>query len=352
MPLRLHPFPHLLHPPSGRAYNRLPVTRDGVRRVPAGELVRSDRPAFGELRITTLADSRPSRGICGLLPAAAFLDGSVRPHEQTLLSRLQRQEEVVMADEGGMGKPVLITVPSLAEFWETLARERAAGSPLVTFNGRNNDYELRLLRPSDGSPQPLSLADFGPVCIADGHHRAETHARLAARGYGQCARVPVCLIGADELTIGVFTREIVPRFAVGELPERLAPYFEPTEITLPLAPAHPGEWLLARAGKYYALRRRDSGPDNDATWLNATVLPRVFGITDTRADERISFNPVATTPGEPVDYAFPPDRTVLIGFPLPPAVFFREVAAGKLLPPKSTRFEPRVPSGLVVWPGC
>jgi hypothetical protein len=42
-------------------------------------------------------------------------------------------------------------------------------------------------------------------------------------------------------------------------------------------------------------------------------------------------------------------KIILRGFPLPEDQFFREIAADRCLPPKSTRFEPRVPSGLLVW---
>ncbi|MEM9261586.1 MAG: DUF1015 domain-containing protein, partial [Bacteroidota bacterium] len=70
---------------------------------------------------------------------------------------------------------------------------------------------------------------------------------------------------------------------------------------------------------------------------------------NTRTDERISFEPIADAPGEVLEYSWSTERTYLCGFPLPKERFFQEVAAGKLLPPKSTRFEPRVPSGMVVW---
>ena len=43
------------------------------------------------------------------------------------------------------------------------------------------------------------------------------------------------------------------------------------------------------------------------------------------------------------------EKITLLGFPISRSRFFAEVAAGRVLPPKSTRFLPRIPSGLLVW---
>jgi len=209
MSIKLHPFPSFLHPPFGASLSALPVTRDGVRLVPEGDLVATESPAFAELRIRSNPSQANSRGICGLLPASAFLDGTVRPHEKTLLARLGRQENTVLADGGALGKPVLLTVPSLQSFWQAMDREYASSKERAIFNGQNNDYELRPYQSSaNGGANMVDLELPAPLVIADGHHRAETHARLSAAGETSCDFVPVCIIGADELTIGAFTRVI------------------------------------------------------------------------------------------------------------------------------------------------
>ncbi|MFT5999552.1 MAG: hypothetical protein ACI81P_002010 [Neolewinella sp.] len=355
MSLNLHPFPRFYTPPLGNT-PKLPLTRNGVHKLPEKALETKPISSFAELIIRTNSNGARSRGICGLLPAICFLDGTVRPHEKTLLKRLQRQEKLVLEDKGALGKPVLLTVPSLKDWWaQSDILHDYLGQPF-NFKGNDNAYEVRrytsnvLDLTGDTLPTlPLKLPASGPLCIADGHHRAETHARLGAAGVPGFEYVPVCVIGADELTIGAFARLIDDDRPMEEMLPSLTPFFEVELLNTPLAPSRPGEWLLLRNGSYYQLRRKGPSAPVDVEWLEHTVLPAVFDITDTRSDQRITFEPVENTAEGLVDFTPSSKYTCLVGFPLPTSTFFAEIEAGRILPPKSTRFEPRVPSGLVVW---
>ncbi|MEM9526847.1 MAG: DUF1015 family protein, partial [Bacteroidota bacterium] len=336
------------HPPFGRVEG-LAVCRDGVRSISADFLSPTTEAAFADLRIRRHLNDARSRGICGLLPADAFTDGTVRPHEQTLENRLIRQEKLVLEDRGALGKPILLTIPHLTTWWEESDQGHQVSAEEVNFAGKDNDYQLRLFRARKGATEPISLAELGPICIADGHHRAATHARLAARGVAECAFIPVCLIGAEALHIGTFLR-IIEGPQLPKLLIQLSNFFIIELLDQPLGPTQVGEWLLVHRGQFFRLRRKENeGHRTDIRWLEDEVLPPLFGITNTRTDDRISFEPIADTPGEALEYPWTLERTYLCGFPLPKERFFQEVAAGKLLPPKSTRFEPRVPSGMVVW---
>ncbi|MFK8165020.1 MAG: DUF1015 family protein [Lewinella sp.] len=357
MSLSLHPFPRFFTPPLGKI-TELPVTRDGVRHLPDGIINAKELDSFAELIIRTNSNGSLSRGICGLLPAAYFLDDTVRPHEQTLLPRLERQEKLVRADKGALGKPVLLTVPSLKNWWRQSDTLHEHHDQPICFKGNNNAYEVRryISNAQDltGDPLPtlpIELSSLGPLCIADGHHRAETHARLGAAGVSGFEYVPVCIIGADELTIGAFARLINDSQPLEALLPALSNYFDFEPLNEPLAPTKPGEWLMTRNDNYYRLVRKTSAANApiDVEWLERIVLPAVFEITDTRSDDRITFEPVENTATGLMDFTSPPEHTCLLGFPLPTDTFFAEIEAGRLLPPKSTRFEPRVPSGLVIW---
>jgi uncharacterized protein (DUF1015 family) len=357
MSLKLYPFPTFHHPPFGSVLGSLPATRDGVRLVPDYALVADEHQGFAELRIHGKGSLEFSRGICGLLPATAFTDGTVRPHEQTLTARLERQEKIVLADQGALGKPVLLTTPSLKSWWSEADAAYDRGVECLTFSGQNNDYHLRKYTntvPGDEGyvlqSTPLDLTELGALVIADGHHRAETHARLSARGETACDFIPVCIIGGDELSIGAFTRIITGASALKDQLPRLAKFFDYEILTEKAAPRREGEWLLVRNDVNYRLIRKASTDGSiDTEWIDQTVLPEVFGITDTRTDKRISFYPTPKPQAGNLVLKTEPETTYLCGFPLPIEKFFKQVQAGRRLPPKSTLFEPRVPSGLVVW---
>ena len=350
-PTTLLPFPSVRQLPAG-SYDRLPVTRLGIRSLNPDPFV-GGPAGFRHLTIGRQGGSDLCRGICGLLPATAFADGHILPHEQTLPARLKVQTDVYRRDRGAIGKPVLLTTPSLAGWWATAGRSHQPTGPTLQYTGVNQDYLLREYAPRPGGGAPLPALPH-PLVIADGHHRAATFARLAtARQDAAFAHVPVVIVGADELRIGTFLRVIQQLdLPPAELERRLAPFFELRPLDQARIPQRSGEWLLSRRGRHRSLRRR-GGPapaTTDAGWLNQTVLPTVFGITDTRNDPRfLSLDP----PPRPGGVLAIPDELydpiLLLGFPLTREAFFAEVGAGRTLPPKSTRFEPRVPSGLLVW---
>ncbi|WP_116125097.1 DUF1015 family protein [Lewinella sp. IMCC34183] len=339
----LLPFPRFFHPAPGIT-EALPVTRHGIRNLSPFPFTGTDGPVFASLTIRNGDTGRTARGLCGLLPARCFTNGSVLPHERTLTSRLERQQRLVASDRGALGKPVLLTVPTLPQ----AAPADEPDAEQVIFYGDNHLYRLRS-SPGHGT-DPLDLP--GPLVIADGHHRAETHALLAAGGNAECAFIPVVVVGADELTIGTFLRLIDPGdrpFA--DLLASLADHFTVRPLPRALPPTGPHHWLLSYRDQYFALHRPETrSMDTDSGWINQHILPAVFGITDTRTDSRItSVDPPPLADSEVFFDPTDDDKIKLLGFPLARDRFFSEVAEGRTLPPKSTRFEPRVPSGLLVW---
>ena len=341
LPQYYHPLPP--SPAADAATTELPITRHGIRQLTPWPFARQTTPSFPLLTIRT--PGLPiARGVCGLLPATAFLDGSVRPHEDTLGARLDRQRDLVRRDRGALGKPVLLTTPKLP-----LIEDMPAGRALLTYRCNKLKYTLHTGRPANA---PVSLpGEASPLVIADGHHRAYTHAALAAEGRPEFTYLPVVIVPGSALRIGAFQRLIAGEGrTLQQLQQQLAAYFTITPLPRPTPVTQSGMWLLAYRGQYAHLRRRLPTPDTDPGWLSRTVLPAVFGITDMRTDPRIlSVDPPALHHGQYQYSTTLEDRISLLGYPVDHASFFGEVAAGRLFPPKSTRFEPRIPSGLLVW---
>ena len=340
----LLPFPLSYQPPAGPVPT-LPVTRYGVRALDPFPFVAHGGGHFPLLRID-IGPGLPGWGIGGLLPASDFTDGLVRPHEATLLPRLQRQRELVLADRGALGKPVLLTLPSLAPLWNKIPP--AVGAPVI----HDTPDFLYQLYPGCGISSPLCLdALGGPLVIADGHHRAYTHAALAAEGVPGFDYIPVVLMGGEDLSIKTFLRSIRCTRDPAPLLTHLREFFYVELLPAPRPVPRAGMWLYSYRGRHYHLTRREQPiTATDPAWLNETVLPAVFGIADVRTDPRIEF--LVPPPVVAGDYWLPQElheRVILLGKPLTKPRFFHEVEAGRLLPPKSTYFRPRLPSGLLVW---
>ena len=341
----LLPFPYFYRP-IDTATGEIPVTRDGVRHLDPFPFIRCAGPGYPLLSITTPVGETTNL-ICGLLPAKHFTDGTVSPHENTLTERLQRQQRLVTADRGALGKPVLLTAPTIAPL---LTRQLPEDCPRYNYRISDRDYSLAFYD-SDDLGTTLPLSDLGPLVIADGHHRAFTHAALAASGQDEFSLIPVAIAGADNLSIGAFLRVIEFAGGTPALLSKLEAYFAIVPLAAPAPVTETGQWLLGHHNQYFHLTRKDgSVTTTDPGWLNEVVLPALFGITDTRTDRRILSVEAPYRPDGSLHY--PPelhDLVTLLGKPLSSERFFQEVNAGRVLPPKSTRFTPRVPSGLLVW---
>ena len=351
MKLTLSPFPTFFHPPAGE-HTELPVTRDGVHGLPADALVASERNVFADLNMIELRTGAMLDGVCGLVPASAFMDGTIRPHEKTLSPRLQRQETLVAADRGALGKPVLLTTRDDTALWTQLG-PLTRNTPDVYFLGRNTHYYLSKISSATGAGLDLDL--LSPLVIADGHHRAATHARLAAEGLTTCALVPVCIVDIRGLHINIFGRRLAGYDASPEeLLASLAPYFTVTDVPAAKAPTEDGDWLLTYRNEHYALKWHQvpAGYTTAAGWLMDTVLRGAFGITNVTNDARLEHIPVDVNTDTGLLLLDNTESLTICGSPITREQFFAEVEAGRTLPPKSTRFSPRIPSGLLVWKGC
>ena len=344
MALLLQSFPRFYHPAFGTAA-QLPVTRDGVHGSATDSLVASGTNCFAELTMERVIDGTSTTGICGLLPARAFLDGSIRPHEKTLNARLQRQRALITDDHGGLGKPILITTPNLDKLRGQVNAHLRPAEDRVTFNGEFSNYQLReLTAATDLRINTLDLSGLGTLVIADGHHRAETHASLAAAGNVDCADVPVCLVDARELTIGIFGRFLPMVSApIDEVLIKLEGYFNIESIGAPEAPNRDGDWVMTYRDRYFHLSWKTPAIGTTASaWLVGEVLGNEFGIRDASNADDLVHVPVDVLPTGHLEL---PDTHSLsfCGSPVTTDTFFREVNNGGTFPPKEHQVQPQGP---------
>ncbi len=204
-----------------------------------------------------------------------------------------------------------------------------------------------------------------PVCyIADGHHRAASAARVAREqraanpghdGTEEYNWFPVVLFPASQLEILPYNR------CVRDLNGRTAPEFlAAVRARCPLtspgrpAPAGPGYASLYCAGQWHDLAlppaaEADPVATLDVSLLQSRVLAPLLGITDPRTDKRIDF--IGGIRGtQELEQRVNSGRDA-VAFSMHPVTVRHLMAiadAGQIMPPKSTWFEPKVRSGLLI----
>ena len=142
--------------------------------------------------------------------------------------------------------------------------------------------------------------------------------------------------------------------SVSELVENVATAFDVEEQQAAVSPSRPGEFGMYLAGRWYRLTinadrlSQDPVARLDVSLLAANLLEPVLGISDPRTDPRIDFVGGIRGLGELEKRVDSGEMAVAFSlFPTSMEDLMAVADAGKVMPPKSTWFEPKLVDGLV-----
>jgi uncharacterized protein (DUF1015 family) len=311
---------------------------------------------------------RKHTGLIALNAVSDFLSGKIKKHENTISDKEKQQMDLFLQWKAIL-KPVLLTYPSVPaiEHW---LQEYIAKLPAFFTTRFQKDGQVHRMWPVTESTdiefiQELFAAHVPRTYIADGHHRTTSVALLQEQFRDQPSgsdfdNLFCIFIGADELDILDFNRvvEISPDLSADALISHLSQVFE----ILPLGaaarrPSHKYEIILHIADDWYALQWKteilDGYPPEkvllDVSLLNELVLKNILGMHDIRTDSRIRYVEGSQgIEGFRRSIASGRNRIGFMLFPVSLDDMMHIADAGESLPPKSTYFEPRIRTGMMV----
>jgi len=331
------------------------------RMITAGVLMLDDKPSYYVYRLTWRRHSQT--GLAAIASLADYATNRIRKHELTTPAKEDdrvRQIEAVNAQTG----PVMIAYPAAPQIDAMLA-EAASGAPTVDMTA--DDGVRHQLWVINDEPRIADLTrkvgSLPALYIADGHHRSAAAARVArARGgEGSHAYFLAVLFPQHEMTILDYNRVLrdlnglKPEQVLAQLRKRCA--VEPSDQ--PVRPASADELGMFLAGRWYRLVLRGDAAASAArfddpverlpiTLLSRNIIEPIFGISDPRTDKRIDF--VGGGRGLDELERLVSSGAMAVAFALSPTQMSDLMAvadAGKIMPPKSTWFEPKLADGMV-----
>lgn len=342
-------------PPADAMYQRAQENYAELLR--SGYLTREDSPS---LYIYRLAWNHHAQiGVVGCCAIEQFSDGTIRKHERTRPDKVEDRTRLLHAVKAHTG-PIFLAYreqESINQVVEEVINER----PLYHFNASDGVTHTlwRVARPE----RIASLFGEVPTAyVADGHHRvasAELGAeqqRQSGQPLGEYGRMLCVLFPANQLRILPYNRLIhaVDGKSADDLlrgMERMANVQPATSAT----PARPGIIHCFIKEQWHAVTLPASTATTnpadslDAARLHAEILTPTLGLGDPRTDDRCSFigGPDSTSK---IERAV---RTgdAMAGFSLVATTMEQLMAvadAGLVMPPKSTWFEPKLRSGLLI----
>jgi len=304
-------------------------------------------------------------GIVAGFSVQEYEDGTIKKHELTRREKEDdraRHVEKLMANAG----PVLLTfrnTPGIRAFVE----RTIAASPAADFIAPDGiGHALWLVAdPAAVAELRALFAAIPATYIADGHHRSASAYRvrnnLRARnprhagreGYNHFLAVA---FPDDELKImgyhrvvqdlnGLDTATFLARVAAKFTVAKTA-VAEP-QRALSFSMFLDGQWytLTAKPGTYPADHPVKS---LDASILQDNLLAPVLGIDDPRTSKRIDFVGGIRGTGELEKRCRTDMKVAFALYPVSVAQLMAIADAGEIMPPKSTWFEPKLRSGVVV----
>ena len=204
------------------------------------------------------------------------------------------------------------------------------------------------------------------IYIADGHHRCASAVRVSQMrrrvhpeysGEEQFNYFLSVLFPDDQLMIMDYNRVVksLNGYSDEEFIERVGQIFDISAAgTKPYRPQCKGEVGMYLGDMWYCLKIRkdqytgDPADDLDVAVLQRDVLEPVLGITDPKVDDRIDFVGGIRGLEELVRRVHTDAKVAFAMYPTDIHELFDVSDAGKLMPPKSTWFEPKLRSGLLI----
>jgi uncharacterized protein (DUF1015 family) len=330
-----------------------------ARLVADGVLVRDDAPSFYVYRMTTGEHTQTGVALVGSV--RAYVEQRIRRHE---LTRPDKENDRMrnIATLNAQTGPVLLAYRANAALG-ALVTAATSSAPLFTVTGPNEVVHTvwRVAAPAAVAELAAAFEGLSTLYIADGHHRSAAAARVAAERRGAAGASHEFFLAVafphDEMRVLDYNR--VVRDLNGRSPDlllaRIRESFAVTAAPGRVAPARPKTFGMYLAGRWYELEasaalmpRHDPVASLDVSLLQDRLLGPLLGIGDPRTDARIDFvggvrgllelERRVDTGSAAVAFALHPTRMVEL---------MAVADAGKLMPPKSTWFEPKLADGLL-----
>lgn len=298
-----------------------------------------------------------------------YMDGIIKKHELTRRDKEEDRMKHVRVNDANI-EPVFFAYPDNATL-DILTKKYTAGKPLYDFIAPGDGFGHTFWivdKEEDIAVITAEFAKMSALYIADGHHRSAAAALVGAEKAKQNPNhngkeeynyfMAVCF-PANQLTIidynrvvkdlnGLTTEQFVDALQKDFVVEEMG-----TDIYKPSALHNfslylDGKWysLTAKTGTYH-----DNDPIGvlDVTISSNLILDEILGIKDLRSDKRIDFVGGIRGLGELKKRVDSGEMKVALAlYPVSMKQLMDIADTGNIMPPKTTWFEPKLRSGLVI----
>lgn len=333
-------------------------------RVERGDFIREERPAYFIYELTM--DGRTQTGIVACASIDDYESGVIKKHENT---RAEKEEDRIRHVDtcSAQTGPIFLAYRKNEAIAQVVERTKA-GAPLYDFVSEDmirhrvfgiySDTDIDIIR--------CSFEKIHRIYIADGHHRAASAVKVGLKrraekpdydGTEEFNYFLSVLFPDAELSIMDYNRVVKDLNGLSEeaFLQELKKRFEVgTPDTAPIRPAEKGSFSVFLNDRWYPCTVREQDRSNDpvdgldVSLLQKLLLSPVLGIKDPKTDNRIDFVGGIRGLSELERRVHTDCKVAFAMYPTSIDELFAVADADRLMPPKSTWFEPKLRSGLFI----
>lgn len=313
-------------------------------------------------------DGRTQYGIALAAHSQDYMTGRIKKHE---LTRPDKEEDrmIHVRIQNANVEPVFFSYPADAGI-DRIVAEVTKSEPEYDFVAADG-FGHMLWVVSDPEQTSRITQIFGEIpafYVADGHHRTAAAARVGEEkskanpdhtGEEEYNYFLAVVFPDDQLKIIDYNRVVkdLNGLTPAELIEKLGKDFTVEEKGTEIyTPQRLHNFSMYLDGKWYALTAKEGTYDDndpigvlDVTVLSNLVLDNILGIKDLRTDKRIDFVGGIRGLGELKRRVDSGEMKVAFAlYPVSMKQLIDIADTGNIMPPKTTWFEPKLRSGIVI----
>ncbi|MDX9852590.1 MAG: DUF1015 family protein [Tenuifilaceae bacterium] len=298
-----------------------------------------------------------------------YMEGKIKKHE---LTRPDKEEDrmIHVRNQNANIEPVFFAYPAVKEMDAIVEKVVKNNAPVYDFVAEDGFGHHFWLIEDDAVNKRITeiFAEVPALYVADGHHRTAAAARVGQEkknananhtGEEEYNYFLAVIFPDNQLKIIDYNRVVkdLNGLTEAQLIETLKTDFEVKEVGAEVyTPSKLHNFSMYLGGKWYSLTAKpgtynDNDPIGvlDVTVLSNLVLDKVLGIKDLRTDKRIDFVGGIRGLGELKKRVDSGEMKVAFAlYPVTMQQLINISDTGNIMPPKTTWFEPKLRSGLVI----
>lgn len=310
-------------------------------------------------------NGRTQTGIAACASIDDYNNNIIKKHENTRADKEQDRINYVDRCSAQTG-PIFLAYRADEVIRNEVAKAKET-KPLYSFTSpdgiRHQVYKISNAQSVENIEK--AFAGIDDIYIADGHHRAASAVKVGLKrreehpdytGEEEFNYFLSVLFPDEELMIMPYNRVVkdLNGYSKEEFIKKIEEKFEIEESAAAVEPAYKAEFGMYLDEKWYKLKaKKDILSDDPVDGLDVAILQNnllepVLGIHDPKTDKRIDF--VGGIRGL-LELEKRCHTDCVLAFSMYPtsiAELFAVADAGRLMPPKSTWFEPKLRSGLFI----